>query len=332
MKAGTPSDASGAKSQPLKPAYLILGDDRPKVETALKRLRARIVAESGTELNIDEFVAGQHGAREAIGAANTLAFLSGIRLVLVHGVDQWRKADKDLIAEYLRSPAPDSCLALVGEKLPSNDPLRKAVTVVGDVLEFQAPKAAELPNWVVRETRKLGGQIEAAAARSLVQRVGDDQRLLMREIEKLTTFRGRGQIRVEDIELMCNRTVEAKVFDMVDAVASRRPAFVFVSLEELYAAGEKPTGLLFRVLRHFQHLSKAVALREEGFSPSQIQAELGLKPYPAKKVVQQADSYGVDSIGRAVVLLAETDARMKGKGNLPAELELEMCLGRLVAG
>jgi DNA polymerase-3 subunit delta len=332
MTAGTSSDTSGAKPQPLKPAYLILGDDRPKVETALRRLRARIVAESGTELNIDEFVAGQHGAREAIGAANTLAFLSGIRLVLVHGVDQWRKVDKDLIAEYLRSPAPDSCLALVGEKLPASDPLRKTVSVVGDVLEFQAPKAAELPNWVVRETRKLGGQIEPAAARSLVQRVGDDQRLLMRELEKLTTFRGRAQIRVEDIELLCNRTVEAKVFDMVDAVASRRPAVVFVSLEELYAAGEKPTGLLFRVLRHYQHLSKAVALREEGLSPSQIQAELGLKPYPAKTVVQQADNYGVDSIGRAVGLLAETDARMKGKGNLPPELELELCLGRLVAG
>jgi len=325
------ADAGGAKTQPLKPAYLILGDDRPKVETALKRLRARIVAESGTELNIDEFSAGQHAAREVIGAANTLAFLAGIRLVLVHGVEQWRKADKDLIVDYLGSPAPDSCLALVGEKLPANDPMRKAVKAVGDVLEFQAPKAAELPAWVMRQAKKLGGQIDISAARFLVQRVGDDQHLLMREVEKLTTFRGRGHVKIEDIELLCTRTVEAKVFDMVDAVASRHAALVFAELEGLYAAGERPTGLLFRVLRHFQHLSKAVALREEGFSPAQAQTELGLRPYPAKKVVQQAEAYGVDSIGWAIGVLAETDARMKGKGNLPAELELEVCLGRLSA-
>ncbi|MHB9148514.1 MAG: DNA polymerase III subunit delta [Thermoleophilia bacterium] len=325
-------EANGAKKQPLKPAYLILGDDRPMVETALRRLRGRIVAESGTELNVDEFSAGQHAAREVIGAANTLAFLAGIRLVLVHGVEQWRKPDKESIVDYLRSPAPDSCLALVGEKLPAGDPLRKAVSAVGDVLEFAAPKGGRLPDWVVRQTKKLGGQIDTATARALVQRVGDDQHLLLRELEKLTTFRGRGHIKVEDVELMCNRTVEAKVFDMVDAVANRSAALVFVSLEELYAAGEKPTGLLFRVMRHFQNLSKAVALREEGFSPAQAQAELGLKPYPAKKVVQQAEAYGVRSIGRAMGVLAETDARMKGKGNLPPELELEMCLGRLLSG
>ena len=49
---------------PLKPAYLILGDDLPKVEQALKRLKARIVEESGTDLNIDEFDASaDSGAR-----------------------------------------------------------------------------------------------------------------------------------------------------------------------------------------------------------------------------------------------------------------------------
>ena len=109
----------------MKPAYLILGDDRPKVELALHRLRERIVQESGTELNVDEFVAGHHSASEVVSAANTLAFLGGIRLVLVHGVDAWKKADKDILVAYLRSPAPDACLALVAEKLPPTDPLRK---------------------------------------------------------------------------------------------------------------------------------------------------------------------------------------------------------------
>src|SRR5665811_2035220 len=37
--------------QPLKPTYLIIGDDTPKIEMALKRLRARIVEESGSDLD-----------------------------------------------------------------------------------------------------------------------------------------------------------------------------------------------------------------------------------------------------------------------------------------
>ena len=318
--------------QPLKAAYLILGNDRIKVETALRRLRVRIMEESGTELNIDEFAAGQHSALEVVGAANTLAFLSGIRLVLVHGVEQWRKPDKDVITAYLHSPAPDSCLALVGEKLPATDPIRKAVAAIGDVLEYGAPRASELPAWVVKEAHKLKGEIEPAAARTLVQRVGDDQHLLVRELEKLVTYRGRALVRVEDVELLSSRTVEASIFDLVDAVAARRAAPAFAAVEELYSAGERPTGLLFRVLRHFQHLSKAVALREADMSAAEVAAELKMKPYPAKKIVQQSTSYDSRSIGLALGVLTEADARMKGKGTLPAELELEVCLGRLLAG
>lgn len=329
---GSSGKGKVAPKQPLKAAYLILGDDHPKVEIALRRLRARIMEESGTELNIDEFVAGQHSARDVVGAANTLAFLSGIRLVLVHGVDQWRKADKDAIVAYLQSPAPDSCLALVGEKLPAADPVRKAVAAIGDVLEYGAPRGAELPGWVVKEAHRLKGEIEPAAARALVQRVGDDQHLLIRELEKLVTYCGRAHVRVEDVELLSARTVEASIFDLVDAVASRRAAPAFAAVEELYATGERPTGLLFRVLRHFQHLSKAVALREADMSAAEVQAELKMKPFPARKIVQQAAAYDSRSIGRALGILTDADARMKGMGTLPAELELQVCLGRLLAG
>jgi DNA polymerase-3 subunit delta len=310
---------------------LILGTDGPKVETALQRLRARIVADSGTELNIDEFHASQHSAAEVVAAANTLAFLAGIRLVLVHGVEQWRKPDKEDIADYLRSPAPDACLAMVGEKLPAADNLRKAVSAVGDVLEYNAPKANDLPEWVVRQASRLGGHMEPAAARRLVQRVGDDQHQLLREVEKLTIFRGRAHIRPEDVDLMATRTVEASVFDLIDAVAERQGHLVFSTLEELYEAGESPNGLLYRVLRQYQHLSKAVALREEGLSQSEIQAGLGLKSFPARKVTAQSRSYDTTKIGRALGILSETDARMKGKGNLPDQLEFELCLGRLMA-
>ena len=41
--------------QPLKPAYLILGDDLPKIESALKRLKSRIVEEAGSDINVEEF-------------------------------------------------------------------------------------------------------------------------------------------------------------------------------------------------------------------------------------------------------------------------------------
>lgn len=319
------------QKQPLKPAYLILGDDQPKVELALRRLRARIVEESGTELNIDEFQAGRHPVDEVVAAANTLAFLGGVRLVLVHGVEAWRKEEKAVVARYLAGPAPDACLALVGTGLPATDPLRKAMKPVGDVLEYRAPRPAQMPDWVVKEAHRMQLALELPEARLIVQRVGDDQHVLLRELEKLAAYCGRHPVVADDVYLLIARTVEARVFDLVDAVATKRSSDAFFLVEELYLAGERPTGLFMRVERHFQHLSKAVALRDAGYAPGRIQEELGLKPFPARKLVQQSGLYDAEGIRLAIALLAESDARLKGMGDLPDQLEFELCLGRLLA-
>jgi len=315
----------------LKPAYLILGDDRPKVELALHRLRERIVEESGTELNVDEFVASRHGAPEVVSAANTLAFLGGIRLVLVHGVDAWRKADKDVLVAYLRSPAPDACVALVAEKLPPTDPLRKGVSGVGDVLEYDAPRSAQLPDWVVKQASLRGVSMALPEARLLVQRSGENQHLLLREIEKLGAYCGESHVSADDINVLATRTLEASIFDLVDAVVGGRPAAAFSAVEELYAAGEKPTNLFYRVLRHYQHLDKAVAMREAGWAAPRIQGEIKMKPFAARKLMQQAQSYDSAAMRRALGHLASADAHLKGMGTLPPELEFELMLGRLLS-
>ena len=107
---------------PLDPVYLIGGSDRPKVELAVRRLRARVRAEDGS---VEEFTArrsdddgeGMSG-EEAAGACNALGLFGGTRLMLVQGAEvlgdeKKAAADLDALAAYLAAPAPDAVLALV---------------------------------------------------------------------------------------------------------------------------------------------------------------------------------------------------------------------------
>lgn len=316
---------------PLKSSYLILGDDLPKIELALKRLKARIAEESGTELNIDEFDAAEHDGTEVVNAANTLAFLGGMRLVLVHGVQAWSSADKHTVAAYLHSPAPDSCLTLVAEKLTTSDVLRTTMEKYGDVLEYRAPKEGELPGWLVKQAKLMGLDLGLPEARMLVQRCGDNQSILLRELEKLRAYvAGDDQVRPEDVEALTVPTVEANIFDLLDALAMARGPEAFAALEKLMGAGESPEMLFYRILRNFQTLSKVAALRAEGYDRESIRSELKLKPYPARKLTEQAALLGSDGIGRRLSVLADTDARMKGMGTLSKDMELQLCVGRLL--
>jgi DNA polymerase-3 subunit delta len=317
---------------PLKSAYLILGDDLPKVEAALKRLKARIVEQSGSDLNIDEFDATQDAASLVVNAANTLAFLGDTRLVLVHEVQAWLKADKEVVVAYLRAPAPDACLTLVAEKLAPNDVLRVAMEKHGEVLEYLAPTEGQLPEWLRKEAAtRLGMDLGFQEARFLVQRCGDNQNLLLRELEKLQLFADGRRVTVDDIRLLATPTYEASIFDLLDSLALGRGAEAFTAAEELLAAGERPEVLFARILRNFQNLSRVAAMRDEGMRQEAIQAELKMKAYPVRKLLEQSALLGSDGIARRLSVLADTDARMKGMGTLPDELELQLCLGRLLS-
>ena len=318
--------------EPLKAAYLILGDDAPKVEQALKRLKARIIEESGSDANISEFDASVDAAAEVVAAANTLAFLGGTRLVLVHQVQSWVKAEKEGVAEYLKAPAADACLALVAEKLPPTDLLRKAIFGHGEVLDYQAPKEAQLPQWLVKEAAsRLGVNLGMQEARLLVQRSGDNQNILLRELEKLDAYTDGREVSADDIRLLVTPSYESSIFDLLDSLALGEGARAFAAADELLAAGERTEMLFSRILRNFQNMSRVWAMKEAGMRQEAIQTELKMKPYPVRKLLEQAARLGSDGIARRLSVLAETDARMKGMGTLPGELELQLCLGRLLS-
>jgi DNA polymerase-3 subunit delta len=322
---------SEAARQPLKPAYLIVGDDLPKVEYALKRLKTRIAEQSGSDLNIDEFDATVDSAAQVVNAANTLAFLGGTRLVLVHETQAWLKADKGVIVAYLKSPAPDACLTLVAERIAPTDALRTAMKEHGEVLEYLAPKEGELPQWLVQEAAtRLHMNLGLSEARLMVQRCGDNQNILLRELEKLQLYADGRRITTDDIRLLATPSVEASIFDLLDSLALGRGSSAFAAVEDLLASGERTEVLFYRILRNFQNLSRVAAMRDEGMRPEAIQAELKMKPYPVRKLMEQAALLGTDGISRRLAVLADTDARMKGMGTLPDEMELQLCLGRLL--
>jgi DNA polymerase-3 subunit delta len=310
---------------------LLLGDDLPKVQLALARLKARIVEDSGSDANIGEFDATIDPAAVVVGAANTMAFLGGTRLVLVREVQAWPKAEKEVVAAYLEAPAPDACLTLVAEKLPSADVLRVATAKQGEVLEYLAPKEGQLPQWLVREAHeRFGMDLGLQEARLMVQRCGDNQSILLRELEKLQIHAGDGRVTEGDIHLLATPAYEASIFDLLDSLALGRGAAAFEAADELLAAGERPEVLFSRILRNFQSLNRVAAMREEGMKLEAIQSELKLKPYPARKLMEQATLLGTSGVSRRLAILAESDARLKGMGTLPDDVELQLCLGRLL--
>ena len=119
---------------PDKPVYLLTGSDRPKIDTALARLRAPLRAGGDRARECARHVGrrprspcatpeacsamrGSSSSRASTGGATRTAASKGAG----------RPRDIDVISAYLASPAPATVLALVGEDVGKTTALWKAL-------------------------------------------------------------------------------------------------------------------------------------------------------------------------------------------------------------
>jgi DNA polymerase-3 subunit delta len=316
----------------LKPVYLLTGSDRPKVQRALARLRARF-AEGAVEL----LSAHEAGATDAIAACNALGlFGEGGRLVIVDAVDRWKAADAKALAAYLSNPAPQTVLALVGEQIKRDAPLAKTCGKAGDVLVFDVSKR-ELPRWVAEQFRRLSVEADEDACRALVALVGEDAFALANEVEKLTAWSGGEPIDQGAVEALVGPAAEVPVFAITDAWGTRDPARALTACEEALERSPDPASvqvakLAGGIARHVARVITAQRLAAEGVRPRDALSELDARsPYTAEKAFRHARDRSRDELETDLVRLADLDLALKGGSRLAPELELERALSDLTA-
>jgi DNA polymerase-3 subunit delta len=79
-----------------------------------------------------------------------------------------------------------------------------------------------------------------------------------------------------------------------------------------------------------RHYASMLRLDGSGVTTENEAAEvLGVKPYPAKKALNQARKLGSAGLRRAIELLAAADLDLRGASAWPEELVLEVLVARL---
>jgi DNA polymerase-3 subunit delta len=309
-------------TDPLLPVYLLAGTDRPKHRRALSRLRERFGAESVELLRADTATGD-----EAVAACNALGLFAGGggRLVIVQGVERWRKADVDAVAAYLQEPAPGAVLALVVEDALKNVALVKLCEKHGQVLQFDVPKPANLHAWVRREFERRGAAADADAARALVEICGEDVVALSGEVDKLVAWAAGEAISRRDVEELAAGGREAAAWALTDAWGARNLAALLAACE-LALERKEPFALAVGLASHVGRVRAAQVLAEEGLRSKEVAARLKIKEFPARKALSHAEKYSREELDAALVRLADLDAALKGASRLSAELELERAL------
>jgi DNA polymerase III subunit delta len=322
-------------AEEMRSLYLIAGTDGAKIDATRARLRARAERDGGTA-SLQIFEPGEgRGAPDhesLLAAIPAMSLTESRRYLLADGVERWRDKQLEAVAGALAELPPDLSVVLIArDKAPSK--LAAAVKAAdGEIHEFAAPKARDMPRALVGDAKRLGFSLDPAAARMLVDRMGANPQRLHNELERLLLWAGEGgEVSAADLDAMVFDTSEAAVWALSDALLERDPARALGIGERLISQGENVTGLIYGLASRLRKACAAAAMLEGGSPPKQVESSLGMHPYAAKQLVAKLGNIDAAELQGATIALADLEVWCRGGADYGDELALTLAL-RAAAG
>jgi DNA polymerase III subunit delta len=301
---------------PLKPAYLVSGDDDAKIDSWRARVRRRAEEEHGPG-GLEVFDARAIDPEEVSTALAALTFDPGVRYLLVDDAGCWKAGDLKPLETTLADLPPDTVLVLIVRGKPLKA-LRTAVEKAGgEVRDCAAPKAWELPKWAVERALELGIRLDSDAAKELVSRVGTSQQRLSRELEKLSiALHPSTSAGVEEVEALASGDGTPQAYDLADALVAGDLRRCLALAEQLEAHGERAGRLVYPIVRRLREVHRAVSLIEAGMPEQKVAGALGMPPWLAKRTVSRARQADRPTLERALKVFADLEVDMRGGGHV----------------
>ncbi|HZM23177.1 MAG TPA: DNA polymerase III subunit delta, partial [Anaerolineales bacterium] len=190
---------------------------------------------------------------------------------------------------------------------------------------FMLPRLKEMTGWIVNETKNQGGQIEPRAAEMLKDMVGVDTRQAGMEIAKLLAYVNWARpVTSQDVEAVCIVTSQQSVFDFVDALSNGNGKSAQHLLHRLLET-EEPFSLWGMVVRQFRLLIQAREILDGRGSKDDVARILGVHPFVAEKITQQAARFSIESLENIYRELLRIDEAVK-----TSKVTLDLAMDTLV--
>ena len=317
------------KNNSFKNIYLIYGEEEFLKRYYINKMKEKIVPIGSEIMNLDIIEKSDMKALGIIEMSETLPFMVDKRLIIVKHSNFFvsgKNEDSTLLADYLGEFPTTTIVIFVEDKVDKRNRLFKAVKKYGYIAEINHPSETELIRWLINKFKNSGKLLDPNTGMYMVQTIGNDMDTLSVEVEKLSDYKGEEKVIVkEDVDAISIKSVEVKIFDMIDAMGMQQQKRALEIYHGLIKANESPIMILFMVTRQLRLLFQTKLLIKDGCNQNMISKKLGIPYFVTNKCISQSSKYSIEVLEKALKECLKTDLDIK-TGKIRGDIGVEILI------
>ena len=302
--------AEDIKQNNFKQIYLLYGEERYLRRQYRQKLQAALCSDGDT-MNVHYYSGKDIPVGEIIDLAETLPFLAERRVIFISDSGLFKSGGEKL-AEYLTSPCESTYFVFTESEVDKRSKLFKTVQSKGYAADFTVQDENTLKRWIAGTLGRDGKKITGNTVQLIISKTGTDMDNIQMELEKLICYcMDRDVVTDADVEAVCTTRISNHIFDMINAIADRKQKAALELYYDLLALKEPPMRILFLIARQCNMLLQAKEMKLKGHDNRTIGSKLGVPPFIAQKVLNQASKFKTSTLRRAVQQCVEAETAVK---------------------
>ena len=271
------------------------------------------------------------------GLLQTQGLFANKKMIVFQNTLNLKKAEQDDLQNFLKEKklCKDENLEIIfaetnekGAKSTSTK-LGQYLKRQGEKIEFKKMTDDQLRQWVNSEFLKRSERKvtdEMMATRELISLTRGSLWQLSNEIDKLINYKESGEATVQDVRKLCSGKVEAKIFDLVDAIGANNKKRALLLKQQLIDQGDNEFYIFTMILFQIRNLLKVSECLQKGINNSfEIKKQTGLHPFVIQKTIGNLNYFSPGKIKQIYQMISEIDRRTK-----IGEMEMDKAIDWLI--
>ena len=286
------------KNMQFKRVYLLYGEENYLKKEYETKFKNSILDKNNYMMNLDIFEGKINDVNTIL--KNTDLFVSG------------QKDISELIAKSIPEIAISTVVLFIENNIDKRNKLYKEINKFGYISNLEKPTEKYLINWVIDICNKNNREIKVDTAIKFLNTISSNMENIKLELNKLIYYKDEGEeITIDDISLLCSKTLEAKIFELVDAIGYKNCKKALDEYNNLILLKEQPIVIFSMIARQFRLMLQCKNLSKKGMSEQEIANELGTRNFIVKSILKQSKNFKFNKIMDALNDCLEIDIGIK---------------------
>ncbi|MBR6688949.1 MAG: DNA polymerase III subunit delta [Clostridia bacterium] len=306
------------KNNSVKGIYLLFGDEKYDIERYIEKIKK---AFSNLELGINFFVLDKTNIDTLSDAIESVSFFGLEKLIVVKNTGL--KFNKELLENISN---PELAIVFVEDNVDKRTAEYKYLSKNAVCQECTKLNAKDAAFYIVRTLNSYKIKVKDNVAEYMVSVCTEDKQTLINEFKKIVAYLEPGSdLTKEVIDEICTRTLDAKIFDLMDLVMNKKKKEALKVLEDMLAQKTyigMISGMMYKQIKQMYGIKLLEEkIRKEGLNVN-IATELGIHPFSFSKLKAASANYAIKELEELLLEFDEYDSFSK-TGRMDSELGIK---------